>query len=312
MPILTIQFLFYLSLNINKSKHVLLWQPCFVTDPLPASRRLLRSLILSFCCGCSKNQQYDCKWYIPLTELTFQGLEETEPLTVPQVPDEELDAIKVKISHLRSEIQREKVKRAQICRYILAEVSSIFSIFEQEFFSIFLPESQQGFESHRPPPKETVRAGVLAAADVSEHAPQALQQERQGDHQLLFCYKCISFTNIKLRFGASPSHYSACKAVVPLMFCLSVFQSYSFLISSDYERAEWKEIIKEQQKKCEFLTNLIKLKHYMLNIVYLSIYSIIEPLCDNHCVKCSVSLSLNCVYLQVLKHRPWLPWSCRC
>lgn len=30
-----------------------------------------------------------------------------------------------------------------------------------------------------------------------------------------------------------------------------VFQSFGFLISSDYERAEWKEIIKEQQKKCE-------------------------------------------------------------
>lgn len=30
-----------------------------------------------------------------------------------------------------------------------------------------------------------------------------------------------------------------------------IFQSYSFLISSDYERAEWKEIIKEQQKKCK-------------------------------------------------------------
>lgn len=58
---------------------------------------------------CSKNQQYDSKWYIPLSELTFQGPEETEPLTIPQVPDEELDAMKVKISHLRSEIQREKV-----------------------------------------------------------------------------------------------------------------------------------------------------------------------------------------------------------
>ncbi|KAH0625691.1 hypothetical protein JD844_015286 [Phrynosoma platyrhinos] len=27
-------------------------------------------------------------------------------------------------------------------------------------------------------------------------------------------------------------------------------QSYTFLISSDYERAEWREIIREQQKKC--------------------------------------------------------------
>lgn len=56
-----------------------------------------------------KNQQYDSKWCIPLTELTFQSPEELEPLTVPQVPDEELDALKVKISHIRSEIQKEKV-----------------------------------------------------------------------------------------------------------------------------------------------------------------------------------------------------------
>lgn len=29
-------------------------------------------------------------------------------------------------------------------------------------------------------------------------------------------------------------------------------QSYTFLISSDYERAEWRENIREQQKKCEY------------------------------------------------------------
>lgn len=29
-------------------------------------------------------------------------------------------------------------------------------------------------------------------------------------------------------------------------------QSYTFLISSDYERAEWRESIREQQKKCEW------------------------------------------------------------
>ncbi|CAF93757.1 unnamed protein product, partial [Tetraodon nigroviridis] len=38
----------------------------------------------------------------------FQGPEEVEPLTVPQVPDEELDALKAKISHLRGELQKEK------------------------------------------------------------------------------------------------------------------------------------------------------------------------------------------------------------
>lgn len=30
-------------------------------------------------------------------------------------------------------------------------------------------------------------------------------------------------------------------------------QSYTFLISSDYERAEWRENIREQQKKCKWL-----------------------------------------------------------
>lgn len=62
--------------------------------------------------SCRKNQQYDCKWYVPLSELRLQAPEEAEPLAVPQVADEELDAIKLKISHLRSEIQREKVSRS--------------------------------------------------------------------------------------------------------------------------------------------------------------------------------------------------------
>ena len=37
--------------------------------------------------------------------------------------------------------------------------------------------------------------------------------------------------------------------------CLPGPQSYTFLISSDYERAEWRENIREQQKKCEWLLN---------------------------------------------------------
>lgn len=69
--------------------------PCFSSPAPPPPHR--------------KNQQYDSKWCLPLTELSFQGPEEVEPLTVPQVPDEELDALKLKISHLRSELQKEKV-----------------------------------------------------------------------------------------------------------------------------------------------------------------------------------------------------------
>lgn len=62
----------------------------------------------------SKTQQYDCKWYIPLTDLSFQTVDESEAApNIPLVLDEELDAMKIKISQIKSDIQREKVGRAE-------------------------------------------------------------------------------------------------------------------------------------------------------------------------------------------------------
>lgn len=59
----------------------------------------------------SKTQQYDCKWYIPLTDLSFQTVDESEAApNIPLVLDEELDAMKIKISQIKSDIQREKVR----------------------------------------------------------------------------------------------------------------------------------------------------------------------------------------------------------
>lgn len=61
-----------------------------------------------------KSQQYDCKWYIPLTDLSFQMVDESEAVpNIPLVPDEELDAMKIKISQIKNDIQREKVKRVE-------------------------------------------------------------------------------------------------------------------------------------------------------------------------------------------------------
>ena len=57
-----------------------------------------------------KGQQYDCKWYIPLADLTFQTIEDCESTPIPLVQDEEIDAMKIKISQIKNEIQREKVK----------------------------------------------------------------------------------------------------------------------------------------------------------------------------------------------------------
>lgn len=56
-----------------------------------------------------KGQQYDCKWYVPLADLTFQTIEDCESTPIPLVQDEEIDAMKIKISQIKNEIQREKV-----------------------------------------------------------------------------------------------------------------------------------------------------------------------------------------------------------
>uniref|UniRef100_A0A3P9GXY0 BCR activator of RhoGEF and GTPase n=1 Tax=Oryzias latipes TaxID=8090 RepID=A0A3P9GXY0_ORYLA len=144
------------SMTVKKGENRQLLKDSFMVELVEGARKLRHVFLFTDLLLCAKlkkqiggkNQQYDSKWYIPLTELTFQGPEEADPLTVPQVPDEELDAIKVKISHLRSEIQKEK--------------------------------------------------------------------------------------------------------------------SYSFLISSDYERAEWREIIIEQHKKCLKATSLTSMELQML------------------------------------------------
>lgn len=61
---------------------------------------------------CRKHQQYDCKWYIPLADLVFPSPEESEASPhVHPFPDHELEDMKMKISALKSEIQKE-VSRA--------------------------------------------------------------------------------------------------------------------------------------------------------------------------------------------------------
>lgn len=69
----------------------------------------------------SKHQQYDCKWYIPLADLVFPSVEESEP--IPQLhatPDHEIEDMKAKISVLKSEIQKEKVS---VCNQIVLLVT---------------------------------------------------------------------------------------------------------------------------------------------------------------------------------------------
>uniref|UniRef100_UPI0037E7E9C6 breakpoint cluster region protein-like isoform X9 n=1 Tax=Semicossyphus pulcher TaxID=241346 RepID=UPI0037E7E9C6 len=184
------------SMTVKKGENRQLLRDSFMVELVEGARKLRHVFLFTDLLLCAKlkkqiggkNQQYDSKWYIPLTELTFQGPEEAEPLTIPQVPDEELDAMKVKISHLRSEIQREK------------------------------------------------------RANKGSKVIDRLRKKLSEQESLLLL--------------TSPS------------MALRVYnkngKSYSFLISSDYERAEWREIMKEQQKKCLKTSSLTSMELQML------------------------------------------------
>jgi len=72
------------------------------------------------------------------------------------------------------------------------------------------------------------------------------------------------------------------------------FQSYIFLISSDYERAEWKEVIREQQKKCEWHCHWNQDLNWWLNLNL-------------------IPSSTECLLIfQALRASAWHPWSFRC
>uniref|UniRef100_A0A665X7B1 BCR activator of RhoGEF and GTPase n=1 Tax=Echeneis naucrates TaxID=173247 RepID=A0A665X7B1_ECHNA len=198
------------SMTVKKGENRQLLRDSFMVELVEGARKLRHVFLFTDLLLCAKlkkqiggkNQQYDSKWYIPLTELTFQGPEETEPLTIPQVPDEELDAMKVKISHLRSEILREK------------------------------------------------------RANKGSKVIDRLRKKLSEQESLLLL--------------TSPS--------MPLRVYNKNGKSYGFLISSDYERAEWKDMIKEQQKKCKCPRKL------MLNNKNLSVaISILSSLADLYC-----------------------------
>ncbi|XP_076844976.1 LOW QUALITY PROTEIN: breakpoint cluster region protein [Brachyhypopomus gauderio] len=170
------------SMTVKKGENRQLLKDGFMVELVEATRKLRHVFLFTDLLLCAKlkkqiggkSQQYDCKWYIPLPDLTFQASEESEPLPIPQVLDEELDAIKIKISSLRNEIQREK------------------------------------------------------RANKGSKVIERLRKKLSEQESLLLL--------------TSPS--------MPLRVHNRNGKSYVFLISSDYERAEWKDTIREQQKKC--------------------------------------------------------------
>uniref|UniRef100_A0A8D3BDG1 Active breakpoint cluster region-related protein n=1 Tax=Scophthalmus maximus TaxID=52904 RepID=A0A8D3BDG1_SCOMX len=154
-------FLVEVSESSRKLRHVFLF-----TDLLLCAKMKKTSV--------GRHQQYECKWYIPLADLTFQTLDDSDsPTSIQVLPEHELEEMKVKISVLKNEIQKEKKA----------------------------PKGQSRVERLR-------------------------KKMNEQESWLLTHSPTIPF-RIHNKHG----------------------KSYLFLLSSDYERAEWRESIQKLQKK---------------------------------------------------------------
>uniref|UniRef100_A0A2K6KEK6 BCR activator of RhoGEF and GTPase n=1 Tax=Rhinopithecus bieti TaxID=61621 RepID=A0A2K6KEK6_RHIBE len=171
------------SMTVKKGEHRQLLKDSFMVELVEGARKLRHVFLFTDLLLCTKlkkqsggkTQQYDCKWYIPLTDLSFQMVDESEAVpNIPLVPDEELDALKIKISQIKNDIQREK------------------------------------------------------RANKGSKATERLKKKLSEQESLLLLMSPSMAFRVHSRNG----------------------KSYTFLISSDYERAEWRENIREQQKKC--------------------------------------------------------------
>ncbi|KAM9781959.1 active breakpoint cluster region-related protein isoform X3 [Syngnathus typhle] len=154
-------FLVEMSESSRKLRHVFLF-----TDLLLCAKMKKTSV--------GRHQQYECKWYIPLADLTFQTLDESDSCHSIQVlPEDEIEEMKMKISLLKNEIQKEKKA----------------------------PKGQNRVERLRKKMNEQESWLLL-------HSP-----------------------------------------TIPFRLHNNHGKSYLFLLSSDYERSEWRESIQKLQKK---------------------------------------------------------------
>ncbi|XP_078467989.1 active breakpoint cluster region-related protein-like isoform X1 [Lampetra planeri] len=169
--------------NLRRGEGYSMLRDGFLVELVECSRKLRHVFLFDKLLLCTKlkkqisgkQQTYECKWYLPLVDLSFVPVDETEsspPIHV--ATEEELEAMKGKISQIKSEITREK------------------------------------------------------KANKNSRSLERLKKKLSEQESLLLL--------------TSPS--------MPLRLHTKHGKPYTFLLSSDYERAEWREAIQEQQKKC--------------------------------------------------------------
>ncbi|KAL8199004.1 UNVERIFIED_CONTAM: hypothetical protein K2H54_031586 [Gekko kuhli] len=195
----------------------------FLVEMAEGSRKLRHVFLFTDVLLCAKlkktavgkHQQYDCKWYVPLAELVFPSLEELDPCPhVHAMPDHDLEDMKMKISSMKSEVQKEKANKGQ--SRAMERLKK--KMFDNEFW-LLLNSPSIPFRIHHRNGK--VRMGPRGVS-LEGAVPPSLTVYREGQGTVY------------------PHHIDA---------TLFPFQSYLFLLSSDYERAEWREAIQKLQKK---------------------------------------------------------------
>uniref|UniRef100_A0A671KE88 Active breakpoint cluster region-related protein-like n=1 Tax=Sinocyclocheilus anshuiensis TaxID=1608454 RepID=A0A671KE88_9TELE len=155
-------FLVEVSEGTRKLRHVFLF-----TDLLLCAKMKKAAV--------GRHQQYECKWYIPLADLSFQTLDDSDSLPhVQTLPEHEIEEMKIKISSIKSEIQKEK------------------------------------------------KAQKAQSRNVDRLRKKMNEQE-----------SCLLLHSPTIPFRIHNKHG----------------KSYLFLLSSDYERSEWRESIQKLQKK---------------------------------------------------------------
>ncbi|KAK1787455.1 hypothetical protein P4O66_002933 [Electrophorus voltai] len=230
------------AMTVKKGENRQLLKDGFMVELVEGTRKLRHVFLFTDLLLCAKlkkqiggkSQQYDCKWYVPLPDLTFQASEESEPLPIPQVPDEELDAIKIKISSLRNEIQREK--RANKGSKVIERLRKKLS--EQESL-LLLTSPSMALRVHN-------RNGKVQYTTPVARNPFSFPFRPA----FLILGPTTPWTIPVFLSQRLDTHWPYFSSLNSRLCVLSVFQSYMFLTSSDYERAEWKDMIREQQKKC--------------------------------------------------------------
>uniref|UniRef100_A0A8C1F7U3 Active breakpoint cluster region-related protein n=1 Tax=Cyprinus carpio carpio TaxID=630221 RepID=A0A8C1F7U3_CYPCA len=154
----------------------------FLVEVSEGTRKLRHVFLFTDLLLCAKmkktavgHQQYECKWYIPLADLSFQTLDDSDSLPhIQTLPEHEIEEMKIKISTIKSEIQKEK------------------------------------------------KAQKSQSRNVDRLRKKMNEQE-----------SCLLLYSPTIPFRIHNKHGKSCL----------------FLLSSDYERSEWRESIQKLQKK---------------------------------------------------------------